>query len=45
MGRACNTNGKMRNACRILVKKPEGKRLLGILRSRWKIILNWILEK
>jgi hypothetical protein len=26
MGRACSTNGEIRNACRILVGKPEGKR-------------------
>jgi hypothetical protein len=29
MGRACNTNGKKRNAYRILVGKPERKRRLG----------------
>jgi hypothetical protein len=28
MGRACNTNGEKRNAYRILVGKPGGKRLL-----------------
>jgi hypothetical protein len=26
MGRACSTNGDKRNAYRILVEKPEGKR-------------------
>jgi hypothetical protein len=26
MGRACNMNREKRNACRILVGKPEGKR-------------------
>jgi hypothetical protein len=26
---------KKRNACRILMGKPEGKRLLGRLRCRW----------
>jgi hypothetical protein len=26
MGKACSTNGKKRNAYRILVGKPEGKR-------------------
>jgi hypothetical protein len=29
MCRACNTNGEKRNAYRILVGKPEGKRPLG----------------
>jgi hypothetical protein len=28
-------NGAKRNACRILVGKPEGKRLLGRRRCRW----------
>jgi hypothetical protein len=27
--------GETRNACRILVGKPEGKRLLGRQRRRW----------
>jgi hypothetical protein len=35
MGRACNTNGETRNAFRILVGKPEGKRPLGRPRRRW----------
>jgi hypothetical protein len=34
MCRACSTNGEKRNACRILVGKPEGKRL-GRPRLRW----------
>jgi hypothetical protein len=29
------TNGEKRNACRILVRKPEGKRPLGRPRRRW----------
>jgi hypothetical protein len=29
MGRACNMHGEKRNACRVLVGKPEGKRPLG----------------
>jgi hypothetical protein len=35
MGRSCCTNGKKRNACRIFVGKPNGKRLLGRPRRRW----------
>jgi hypothetical protein len=37
--------GEKRNAYRILVGKPEGKRPLGRSRRRWWIILKWILEK
>jgi hypothetical protein len=35
MGRASTTNGETRNAYRILVEKPEGKRPLGRPRRRW----------
>jgi hypothetical protein len=36
MGMACSTNGKKkRNAYRILVGNPEGKRPLGKPRRRW----------
>jgi hypothetical protein len=35
MGRACSTNGEKRDAYRLLVGKPEGKRPLGRLRRRW----------
>jgi hypothetical protein len=35
MSRACSTNGEKRNACRILVEKPEGKSPLGRARCRW----------
>jgi hypothetical protein len=35
MGRACSTNGEKRNAYRILVGNPEGKRPLGRPRHRW----------
>jgi hypothetical protein len=34
MGRACSTNGEKRNAYRIFVGKPEGKRRLGSSRHR-----------
>jgi hypothetical protein len=37
--------GKMRNAYKILVGKPEGKRPLGRPRHRWGIILKWSLGK
>jgi hypothetical protein len=35
MGRACSTNGEKRNAYRILVGKPEGKRPPGRPKRRW----------
>jgi hypothetical protein len=35
MGRACSTNGERRNAYRILVGNPEGKRPLGRPRHKW----------
>jgi hypothetical protein len=35
MCRACDRNGEKRNAYRILVGKPEGKRPLGRPRCRW----------
>jgi hypothetical protein len=38
MGRACSTNGKKRNACRILVGKAEGKIPLG--RPRCRLVEN-----
>jgi hypothetical protein len=41
----CNTTGKRRGAYRVLVGRPEGKRLLGRpWLDRW-IILKWIFEK
>jgi hypothetical protein len=35
MGRTCSIHGEKRNAYRILVRKPEGKRLLRKPRYRW----------
>jgi hypothetical protein len=35
MGWSCSTNGEKRNAYRLLVGKPEGKRPLEKLRRRW----------
>jgi hypothetical protein len=45
MGGPCSTNGEKRNAYRLLVGKPEGKRPLRRSRGRWWIILGWILER
>jgi hypothetical protein len=46
MAGTCNSNGEKRNAYRLLVGKPEGKRPLGWPRHRWVwIILGWILER
>jgi hypothetical protein len=35
MGRECSTNGEKRNVYRILVGKPEGKRLLERPQCKW----------
>jgi hypothetical protein len=35
MVEACSTNAEKRNAYRLLVRKPEGKRPLGRPRRRW----------
>jgi hypothetical protein len=35
MNRACSKNGEKRNACKILVGKPEEKRPLGRSTRRW----------
>jgi hypothetical protein len=40
MGRACSTNGVKRNAYRISVGKPDGKKPLGRPRSRWVDIIK-----
>jgi hypothetical protein len=34
MGRACSEHGEMKNAFKILIRKPEGKRPLGSYRHR-----------
>jgi hypothetical protein len=36
MGRACSTHGEMRNAYRILVEEPEGKKPLGRHKRGWE---------
>jgi hypothetical protein len=35
MGGTFSTNGEKRNACRLLVRMPEGKRPLGKPRCKW----------
>jgi len=40
---ACMGEGRVVD--RVLVGKPEGKRLLGRPRRRWRIILRWIFGK
>jgi hypothetical protein len=42
--RACSTNGEMRNACRLLVGNPEGRRPLGRPRHRWVKIIKMYLR-
>jgi hypothetical protein len=37
--------GEMRNAHKISVRRPEGKRLLERPRHLWRIILGWMLVK
>jgi hypothetical protein len=41
----CSTHGEKMNAYRILVGRPEGKQPPGRPRSRWEIILEWIVER
>jgi hypothetical protein len=43
MDSACSTNGERRNACRILVGKPEGRRPLGRTRRRWVNNIKMVL--
>jgi hypothetical protein len=45
MGGAWGTHGGKKNANRILMGKPEGKRSLGRLRRSGSMILKWILER
>jgi hypothetical protein len=44
MGRACSTHAdeeaEVKNACRIFVGKPEGKRPLGRPAHRWDSLLH-----
>jgi len=36
MDRACGTYGEERNAYRVLMRRAEGRRTLGIHRPRWE---------
>jgi hypothetical protein len=38
MGGTCNTHGKMRNAYKIFIGKPEGKRPRGRPKHKWEDI-------
>jgi hypothetical protein len=44
-GRACSTNVERRNAYRMLVGKPEGKRPVGRSRRRWVDNIKMDLRK
>jgi hypothetical protein len=37
--------GAKRNPYKILIGMPEGKKPQEKIRSRWRIILKWILER
>jgi hypothetical protein len=45
MGGACSPSWRKRNACSVLVGKPEGKRPLGTLNVDVRILLIWIFEQ
>jgi hypothetical protein len=45
LDRACRKNGEKKNAYRILVEKPEGKRLLGRPRRMWVDNIKIYLRK
>jgi hypothetical protein len=45
MGRACSTNEDKRNAYRVLVGTPEGKRTLGRPRYKWADNIKMDLRK
>jgi hypothetical protein len=44
VGGTCSTNGGKRNVYRLLVGKPEGKRLLGRSRRRWIVNIKMDLS-
>ena len=45
MGGACSTYGDKRNVQRVLVGKPEGKRLLARPRRRWEYNVKIVIKK
>jgi hypothetical protein len=45
VGRACGTNGEKRNAYRILLRNPEGKRPLGRPIRSWVDRIKMDLRK
>jgi hypothetical protein len=45
MGGTCSSGGEVEKHVQGFVGKPEGKRPLGRLRRRWRIILRWIFKK
>jgi len=45
MGEEFSTYGERRGACRGLVRKPEGKKLLGRRRRGWEDIIKWMFTK
>jgi hypothetical protein len=45
MGRAFRTNGEKRNAYRILIGRPEGKRPLSRPRLRWEDNIKMNLKR
>jgi hypothetical protein len=45
MGRACSTQGEKRNAYRIFVGRPEGKRPLGRYKCRWEDNIKLYLKE
>jgi hypothetical protein len=45
MGAACSADGEDRGVCRVLVRKPEGKRPLGRPRRRWEDNIRMDLQE
>jgi len=45
MGVACSAYGERRGVCRLLVRKPEGKRPLGRTMRRWEVNIKMDLQE